>query len=411
MGRNQKRYDESRVLLRPNEYQRKDGMYLYKYRDEAGKTRIAYSKVLAKLREKEKRIQRDLEDGILTGRQNEITVNDMFGIYMRGKTELKEKTRINYEYLFEKYVSGKVGKEKIGDVRYSQVKQFYIYMVKEVGFQLSSLEIIHTILHSVFTLAVRDDYIRKNPAEGVLTELKKDYKWHKPKRHGLTEEEQSAFLTYVSESKRYRHWLPLFILLLGTGCRIGEIIGLTWKDCEFDRNLIHINHSTSYLKKDNQKFAFSIGSPKSEMARRGIPMLEVVKKTLLELREEQERRSLEKLEIDGYTGFVLRNRNGSLYNPSCVNRTIDRIVKAYNCEEADRAGEEGREPLLLPHFSAHSLRHTFCCRLCENENNIKVIQEVMGHSDIATTMNIYAEIADKKKQEVFCRLDGKIKMY
>lgn len=410
MVRNQKRYDANHVLLHQNEYQRKDGMYLYKYRDEMGESRIAYSKVLTKLREKEKRIHRDLEDGILTGRQNAITVNDMFGIYMRGKTELKEKTRINYEYLFGKYVSGKVGKEKVAEVKYSHLKQFYIYMVKEVGFKLSSLEIIHTILHSVFTLAVRDDYIRKNPAEGVLTELKKDYKWHRPKRHGLTEEEQVAFLAYVSGSRRYRDWLPLFVLLLGTGCRIGEMIGLTWKDCDFERNVIDINHSTSYLKKKNQKFGFSIGSPKSEMARRGIPMLGAVRETLLDLREEQARRPLGELEIDGYTGFVLRNRNGSLYNPSCVNRTINRIVEAYNREEADRAAEEGGEPMLLPHFSAHSLRHTFCCRLCENEINIKVMQEIMGHSDIATTMNIYAEVAEKKKQEVFSRLDGKMKL-
>lgn len=410
MGRNQKRYDASHVLLHQNEYQRKDGMYLYKYRDEMGEPRIAYSKVLTKLREKEKRIHRDLEDGILTGRGNAITVNDMFRIYMRGKTELKEKTRINYEYLFGKYVSGKVGKEKVAEVKYSHLKQFYIYMVKEVGFQLSSLEIIHTILHSVFTLAVRDDYIRKNPAEGVLTELKKDYKWHRPKRHGLTEEEQAAFLAYVSGSRRYREWLPLFVLLLGTGCRIGEMIGLTWKDCDFERNVIDINHSTTYLKKENQKFAFSIGSPKSEMARRGIPMLGTVRETLLDLREAQARRPLGELEIDGYTGFVLRNRNGSLYNPSCVNRTINRIVEAYNREEADRAAEEGREPMLLPHFSAHSLRHTFCSRLCENEINIKVMQEIMGHSDIATTMNIYAEVAEKKKQEVFSRLDGKMKL-
>lgn len=410
MGKNQKRYDGAHVLLRLNEYQRKDGMYLYKYRDETGETRIVYSKALAKLREKEKRIQRDLEDGILTGRRNAITVNDMFGIYMGGKTELKEKTRINYEYLFGKYVSGRVGKEKIAEVKYSQVKQFYIYMIKEVGFQLSSLEIIHTILHSVFNLAVRDDYIRKNPTEGVLTELKKDYKWHRPKRHGLTEEEQVAFLTYVSGSKRYRSWLPLFVLLLGTGCRIGEMIGLTWQDCDFEKNLIDINHSTSYLKGKDEKFAFSIGSPKSETARRGIPMLEVVRRTLLELQEAQGHMPPEELEIDGYTGFVLRNRNGNVYNPSSVNRTIIRIVKAYNCEERDRAEQEGREPLLLPHFSAHSLRHTFCCRLCENETNIKVIQEIMGHSDIATTMNIYAEVAEKKKQEVFCKLDGKIKL-
>lgn len=409
--KNGKRYDCSHVLLHEKEYQRKDGMYLYKYKDETGKTRIAYSKMLVKLREKEKKINRDLEDGIRIGTDGVVTVNDMFEVYMLGKTELKEKTRINYAYLFEKYVSRKLGREKLAEVRYSRVKQFYIYMLKEEGFQLSSLEIMHTILHSVFSLAVRDDYIRKNPTDGVLTELKKDNKWRRPKRHGLTEEEQSAFLSYVADSRKYRGWLPLFVMLLGTGCRIGEMIGLTWQDCNFENNMIDINHNMSYYKQKNGKCAFSIGSPKTESGIRGIPMLSAVRETLLELREQQSGEGGQKLEIDGYTGFVLLNRNGFVYNPSCVNRTIKRIIKAYNQQEIEKAQLERREPLLLPHFSVHNLRHTFCCRLCENESNVKVIQEIMGHSDIATTMNIYAEVADKKKQEVFGRLDGKIKLF
>ena len=59
---------------------------------------------------------------------------------------------------------------------------------------------------------------------------------------------------------------------------------------------------------------------------------------------------------------------------------------------------KNREPLILPHFTCHSLRHTFCARFCENESNLKVIQSVMGHVDIATTMNIYAEVSEAKKK-------------
>ena len=58
----------------------------------------------------------------------------------------------------------------------------------------------------------------------------------------------------------------------------------------------------------------------------------------------------------------------------------------------------------------HNLRHTFCTRFCENETNIKVIQEIMGHSDIGTTMNIYAEATEAKKRESFDNLEGKIKI-
>ena len=74
--------------------------------------------------------------------------------------------------------------------------------------------------------------------------------------------------------------------------------------------------------------------------------------------------------------------------------------------ETQKATEEDREPVLLPHFSNHNLRHTFCTRLCENESNIKVIQSIMGHSDIRTTMDIYAEVTKDKIHSVFQGLNG-----
>ena len=74
------------------------------------------------------------------------------------------------------------------------------------------------------------------------------------------------------------------------------------------------------------------------------------------------------------------------------------------------AVEEEREPLLIRHFTVHNLRHTFCTRFCENETNLKVIQEIMGHADIETTMNVYAEATRDKKKESFAALEGKIKI-
>ena len=99
-----------------------------------------------------------------------------------------------------------------------------------------------------------------------------------------------------------------------------------------------------------------------------------------------------------------------MHNPQTINRAIVRIYKAYNEEEEKNAKKEKREPVLIPHFSVHNLRHTFCTRFYENETNIKVIQEIMGHSDISTTMNIYAEATESKKQESFKNLIGKMKI-
>lgn len=113
-------------------------------------------------------------------------------------------------------------------------------------------------------------------------------------------------------------------------------------------------------------------------------------------------------EIDGYSNFVFVTVTGTVYLPNAVNRAIERARVAYNKDEIEIAEKEDREPLIIPHFSAHHLRHTFCTRLCENESNLKVIQSIMGHSDITTTMDIYAEATQEKKQEIVANLQGKI---
>lgn len=113
------------------------------------------------------------------------------------------------------------------------------------------------------------------------------------------------------------------------------------------------------------------------------------------LRDEWERQNKEGFcikNVDGMTNFIFTNRFGGPHNPASINRVIKRIVDAYNAEEVVRAKKEKREPVIIPRFSNHIFRHTFASRFCENETNIKVIQEVMGHADVSTTMNIYAEV-------------------
>ena len=114
--------------------------------------------------------------------------------------------------------------------------------------------------------------------------------------------------------------------------------------------------------------------------------------------------------IDGYSGFIFKSRDNTVLSPHGVNRALDRIIRACNAEEEERAKREKREPELLPHFSAHHLRHTFCTRFCENETNLIIIQEIMGHADISTTMDIYNEATMDKKKESFAELEGKIKI-
>lgn len=127
--------------------------------------------------------------------------------------------------MYRRYVSKGMGLKNIGDIN-SDVKKFYISLLLDQDFHPNTIECINTVLHPVFTLVVRDGYIRVNPAHGVLMELKKNYNWEKPKRHAFTQPQQTAFVNFIAESPKYQRYLNLFTVFLGTGCRIGEIIGL-----------------------------------------------------------------------------------------------------------------------------------------------------------------------------------------
>jgi len=115
----------------------------------------------------------------------------------------------------------------------------------------------------------------------------------------------------------------------------------------------------------------------------------------------------------GYSGFIFCNRDGRVVNAHSINRVMTRIINSYNAEEERRAEAEHREPFILPMFCVHQLRHTFCTRLCENTsdmNTLKNIQEIMGHAQISTTLDVYTYLTLEQKQEAFAELTGKFKI-
>ena len=419
----EKRRDNKGRVLQNGESQRKDGKYEFKYVDADGTRRSAYSWKLVdtdkvskgkrcdiSLRELEKRIRRDLEDGINTHSANSKTLNDMFDIYIESKTEIKQSTRTGYKYMYNQFVRNTIGRKRLNTIKYSDIKRFYNSLMTENGFKPSSMDNVNNVIHPTLTMAVRDGYIRTNPSSGVMAEIKKSHCFEKPKRHALTEEQQSLFVDYVANSKQYCHWLPLLTVFLGTGCRVGEVIGLTWDDCDFEENIISINHNLIYRQQDSGRCEMHITTPKTESGKRVVPMVEAVRNALLQEKEKQQMVDRDSDVIDGYTDFVFKNRFGNAHKPQTINRAIKRIYQECNKAEMKRAKEENREPVIIPHFSVHHLRHTFCTRFCENEVDLKIIQEIMGHSDISITMNIYNEATLERKKQSFARLEDKIKI-
>lgn len=143
-------------------------------------------------------------------------------------------------------------------------------------------------------------YIRFNPSDGVMMEIKKSHQWEKTHRHALTIEEQSAFLNYIASNEQYKHWLPMFTLFLGTGCRVGEIVGLRWEDCDFKQRIININHTLIYRLQDDGRVEYHITTPKTEAGIREIPMMDEVYDALVQLKNWQVLVGDAHDEIDGY---------------------------------------------------------------------------------------------------------------
>ena len=402
------RKDTKGYVLRTGECQRSDGRYSYSYTDQESNRHVVYAKTLAELRKKERKIIRDLEDGIDAHAPEKTTLNQLYDRYIGQKYDLKPTTKANYIYMYDHFVREGFGRRKLSAIKYSDVKKFYYGLLMDKTLKPNTLDNVHTQLHPAFQMAVRDGLIRVNPTDGVMAEIKKSHMWENKKRHALTIPQQRAFTEFITDNKEYCGWYPVIMVLLGTGMRIGECLGLRWDDLDFEQRIISVNHNITNRPHDDGTCTKHISTPKTRSGYRTIPMIDEVYEAFLMEYEMQKCMGYESETIDDYTNFVFLTYGGSVLSPGSVNRALANITESYNAKETQAARSEKRDPIHLPHFSAHNLRHTFCTRFCENESNLKVIQSVMGHSDISTTMDIYAEATEEKKQEIMANLQGKI---
>ena len=153
---------------------------------------------------------------------------------------------------------------------------------------------------------------------------------------------------------------------------------------------------------------FNVNTTKTPASMRQVPMLGFVREAFEQEKQKQEDLGLHcEVTIDGYTDFIFINRFGQAQHQATLNKAIRRIIRDCNDEQFLHSDEPD---VLLPHFSCHSLRHTFTTRMCEAGVNIKVIQDALGHSDISTTLNIYADVTKEMKAEEFKGLDSYFKV-
>lgn len=391
-----KRKDNKGRVLREGEGQRKNGSYQYRWRDKAGRRHITYAKTLEKLREKQKRIFKNEVDGLQVT-SSKMTLNDMYNIWEKIKRGIKDNTLQNYKYMYEKYVMEELGDYPLFDLKKSDVRLFYINLVEKKDLEIRTLDTIHTVLYQTLEIAVEEDRLRKNPSSNALTELKRNFKPIEKEKQALTIDEQKLFEEVVEKHKVAYRWYPAFMIMLNTGLRVGELTGLTWDDVDFENNTISVNKTLVYYAHEDGKSRLRINTPKTKSSKRVVPMIEAVKEAFEKEKQlQKELKIKQNHSIDGITNFIFVNQHGNPVLQSILNKALRSAIKDYN-----KTQENNLNPNLLPKITCHTFRHTFTTRQIEAGTNLKVLQDVLGHTDIRTTMNIYAEATDDLKQQEF----------
>jgi integrase len=248
----ERRKDNKKRVLKQGEYQRTNGTFEYKWRDKIGKRHSIYAKTLDELREKKIDVLRDALDGIRTNK-NDLTINDLYNLWVQIKRGLKDNTFQNYKYMYIQFVKHDFGNMRIADLKRTDVRAFYNRLADEQHIKTSTIDSIHTVLHQVIELGVEDDYLRYNPSDNALKELKKAHNNDFPKRRALTIQEQQLFEKFLSKQGQYNKWYPIFTVMLWTGLRVGEVTGLRWCDIDFEEETININHTLVYYSRGKQE--------------------------------------------------------------------------------------------------------------------------------------------------------------
>ena len=424
----QKRKNDKGIVLQQGERQLPDGRYRYRYTDSEGRQHDVYSwrlrpqdpvpegkKPGISLREMEENIRKDLEAGVKAW-SNGLKVAEMVDKYllsMEGK--LGSNTLINYRRAYNAYIKkSSFGRKSIKKVTPADIQLFYEDLIERKGLKLRTIGTLNNIIFPAFERSRKEKLIQENPAKEVLSDIKKKYKnvesVQSGPRHAIPQSQLESFLDFVKNDRVYKKHYNLFYLLSWTGCRINEMLALSWYDIDFEKEVIMIRRSVSIrLENDALKYYFKL--PKSKAGIREIPMLQNTKKILTEMRNENKIafRPCEKppvLSPYDATPLVFKSRQNNVCSCTNIDHILKRAVKKYNRLHTEQ----------ISALSSHIFRHCFTCWLIENlqdqnpSASIKAVQKILGHADASTTLNIYSELRKEAQDKVFEELKNKARL-
>ena len=212
-------------------------------------------------------------------------------------------------------------------------------------------------------------------------------------REALTPEEYTTWMDYIKNDKTYYKYYDEFVVLFGTGMRVSEFCGLTINDLDFENKRIHVDHQI--LRDPTGRYY--IEKTKTESGRRYIPMTNDVHDALINILKKRPRIKKEFL-IDGYSGFFLYDKNRNPKVALHIENEFRWALSKYRKLYPDKP---------LPHITPHVCRHTFCTNMASAGMDPKVLQYIMGHSEIEVTMNVYIHMNyERASAQMFELVDG-----
>ena len=375
---------------------RKDGRYQGRFTFN-GKRYTYYSRDIKELQKKMADARYELEHGIY-GSGLDITLNHWFDVWMKEYKLLtvKNSTILLYSLNYERYVKESIGNYLLKDIKTIHIQKIYNEMHRQ-GLSLGTIQIVNSVLNNLFSQAVKNDYLMKNPCMGAILP-----KGEKKEPRVLTFYEQTLFLAAISGD----FYEPLYQIALCTGLRIGELSALTWEDINFEKKSLSVSRTLLYQKDYRTgEYGFRFQTPKSGSSKRIVPLIPDAVQILKKHQKAQKAYIMANREewnpVDEMNNLIFTTRHGTPVQEAHMVKRLAAVTGKMNRLEKEIAAKENRMPYIIENITPHTLRHSFATRAFENGLAPKTVQELLGHSNMNITMDLYTHVTyDTKKREM-----------